>query len=91
MICALEPNTFRVFSYPTASLRVEARRESLKHKSLGRPRDDMQRCGLTISCYTKPMPGRENIFDQASREVCRDAVRPLLSQVPEEEIPAILR
>ena len=33
----------------------------------------------------------EKLFGIASREVCRDAVRPLLSQVPEEEVPAILR
>ncbi len=31
----------------------------------------------------------EELFGPASREVCRDAVRPLLSQVPDEEIPAI--
>ncbi len=33
----------------------------------------------------------EKLFGQASREVCRDAVRPLLSQVPDEEVPAILK
>ncbi len=33
----------------------------------------------------------ERLFGLASREVCRDAIRPLLSQVPEEEIPAVLR
>jgi hypothetical protein len=33
----------------------------------------------------------EKLFGQASREVCRDAVRPLLSQVSEEEIPAVLK
>lgn len=33
----------------------------------------------------------ERLFGQASREVCRDAVRPLLSQVPENEIPAVLK
>lgn len=33
----------------------------------------------------------EHLFGRASREVCRDAVRPLLSQVSENEIPAILR
>lgn len=31
------------------------------------------------------------LFGPASREVCRDAVRPLLSQIPAEEIPAILK
>src|SRR3989344_2234076 len=30
-------------------------------------------------------------FWAASREVCRDAVRPLLSQVPQDEIPAVLK
>lgn len=33
----------------------------------------------------------EHLFGPASREVCRDAVRSLLSQVPPEEIPAILK
>ena len=33
----------------------------------------------------------ERLFGQASREVCRDAVRNLLSQVPQDEIPAVLR
>lgn len=33
----------------------------------------------------------EKLFGLASREVCRDAVRPLLSQVPQEEIPAVLK
>lgn len=33
----------------------------------------------------------ERLFGLASREVCRDAVRPLLSQVPQEEIPAVLK
>ncbi len=33
----------------------------------------------------------EKMFGLASREVCRDAVRPLLSQVPQEEIPAVLK
>ncbi|MDA1169370.1 MAG: hypothetical protein O3A36_03460 [bacterium] len=33
----------------------------------------------------------EKLFGKASREVCRDAVRPLLSQVPEGEIPAVLK
>ncbi len=33
----------------------------------------------------------EKLFGVASREVCRDAVRPLLSQVPQDEIPAVLR
>lgn len=33
----------------------------------------------------------EKLFGIASREVCRDAVRPLLSQVPADEIPAVLK
>lgn len=33
----------------------------------------------------------EQLFGPASREVCRDAVRPLLSQIPDEEIPAVLK
>jgi hypothetical protein len=33
----------------------------------------------------------EKLFGKASREVCRDAVRPLLSQVSENDIPAVLR
>lgn len=33
----------------------------------------------------------ERLFGKASREVCRDAVRPFLSQVPQEEIPAVLK
>ncbi len=33
----------------------------------------------------------EVLFGPASREVCRDAVRPLLGQVPPDEVPAILK
>lgn len=33
----------------------------------------------------------ERLFGPASREVCRNAVRPLLSQVPREEIPMVLQ
>lgn len=33
----------------------------------------------------------ERLFGSASREVCRDAVRPLLSQISQEEIPDILK
>lgn len=33
----------------------------------------------------------EKLFGKASREVCREAVRPLLSQVPQEDIPAVLK
>ncbi|MEO6077675.1 MAG: hypothetical protein ABIP54_02720 [Candidatus Andersenbacteria bacterium] len=33
----------------------------------------------------------EKLFGKASREVCRDAVRPLLSQFTQDDIPAVLR
>ncbi|MEX1112023.1 MAG: hypothetical protein WEC84_01045 [Candidatus Andersenbacteria bacterium] len=33
----------------------------------------------------------EKLFGRASREVCRDAVRPLLSQISPEEIPTVLK
>lgn len=33
----------------------------------------------------------EQLFGVASREVCRNAVRSILSQVPEEKIPAVLK
>lgn len=33
----------------------------------------------------------ESLFGRASREVCREAARPMLAQVPEEEIPAVLK
>lgn len=33
----------------------------------------------------------EILFGPASREVCRDAVRPLLAQVPPDEVPAVLQ
>lgn len=33
----------------------------------------------------------ERLFGPASREVCRDAVKPLLAQVPPDEVPAVLR
>ncbi|OGY36915.1 MAG: hypothetical protein A3E36_02255 [Candidatus Andersenbacteria bacterium RIFCSPHIGHO2_12_FULL_45_11b] len=33
----------------------------------------------------------EKLFGKASREVCRDAVRPLLSQVPESDVPSVLK
>lgn len=33
----------------------------------------------------------ERLFGRASREVCREAVRPLIAQVSQDEIPAILR
>ncbi len=33
----------------------------------------------------------ERLFGRASREVCRDAVRSLIAQVPQEDVPAVLR
>lgn len=33
----------------------------------------------------------EQLFGLASREVCRDAVRPLLSQISQDDIPAVLK
>lgn len=33
----------------------------------------------------------EKLFGKASREVCRDAVRPFLAQVPEADVPAVLK
>lgn len=33
----------------------------------------------------------EQLFGLASREVCRDAVRPLLSQIPADQIPTVLK
>jgi len=33
----------------------------------------------------------EVLFGPASREVCRDAARPLIAQVPQEGIPAVLK
>ncbi|MEO6077703.1 MAG: hypothetical protein ABIP54_02865 [Candidatus Andersenbacteria bacterium] len=33
----------------------------------------------------------EKLFGLASREVCRDAVRSLLTQMPQDEVPAVLR
>lgn len=32
----------------------------------------------------------ERLFGQASREVCRDAVRPYLAQIPSDQLPAVL-
>lgn len=33
----------------------------------------------------------ERLFGPASREVCRDAVRPLLPRVPTDDVPDVLR
>lgn len=33
----------------------------------------------------------ERLFGPASREVCREAVRPLVAQIPADQIPAVLR
>lgn len=47
--------------------------------------------GDTKEVLEKLVAQYEKLFGIASREVCRDAVRPLLSQVPQEEIPAVLK
>ena len=47
--------------------------------------------GNTKDVLEKLVAQYEKLFGQASREVCRDAVRPFLSQVPAEEIPAVLK
>ena len=47
--------------------------------------------GNTKEVLAKLVAQYEKLFGIASREVCRDAVRPLLSQVPENEIPAVLK
>jgi hypothetical protein len=33
----------------------------------------------------------EQLFGPASREVCRDAIRPFLSQISQDEIPTVLK
>lgn len=47
--------------------------------------------GNAIEVLEKLVAQYVQLFGPASREVCRDAVRPLLSQIPAEEIPAILK
>lgn len=47
--------------------------------------------GNTKEVLEKLVAQYEKLFGAASREVCRDAVRPLLSQVSEEDIPAVLK
>lgn len=47
--------------------------------------------GDTKDVLTRLVAQYEKLFGAASREVCRDAVRPLLSQMPQDEIPAVLR
>lgn len=47
--------------------------------------------GDTKEVLTRLVAQYEKLFGVASREVCRDAVRPLLSQVPENEIPSVLK
>lgn len=47
--------------------------------------------GNTKEVLEKLVAQYEKLFGAASREVCRDAVRPLLSQVPQDEIPAVLK
>lgn len=33
----------------------------------------------------------ERLFGPASREVCREAIQPLRSQIPDDQIPAVLK
>jgi len=47
--------------------------------------------GDTKEVLAKLVAQYEKLFGIASREVCRDAARPLLSQVPEDEIPTVLK
>ena len=47
--------------------------------------------GNTKEVLEKLVAQYEKLFGQASREVCREAVKPLLSQVPQDEIPSILQ
>lgn len=52
---------------------------------------EVQVTGNSREVLEKLVAQYERLFGQASREVCRDAVRPLLSQVPPDEIPAVLK
>ncbi len=47
--------------------------------------------GNTKEVLEKLVAQYEHLFGPASREVCRDAVRPFLAQVSLEEIPAVLK
>lgn len=47
--------------------------------------------GNTREVLEKLVAQYERLFGPASREVCRDAVRPFLSQVPPDQIPAVLK
>ncbi len=47
--------------------------------------------GNTKEVLEKLVAQYERLFGQASREVCRDAVRPFLSQATPEEIPTVLK
>ena len=47
--------------------------------------------GDTKEVLEKLVAQYEKLFGVASREVCRDAVKSLLAQVPEDEIPAVLK
>lgn len=47
--------------------------------------------GDTKEVLEKLVAQYEKLFGRASREVCRDAVRPLLSQIPQEVIPTVLQ
>lgn len=59
-------------------------------------RVDLQNHTVSVAGNSKEVLGKlvaqyEWLFGRASREVCKDAVRPLLSQVSTEEVPAVLR
>lgn len=62
-----------------SGLRVDAKAHQVNIE--GNPREVLKKL---VAQY-------ERLFGRASREVCRDAVRPLLAQVADNEIPAILR
>jgi hypothetical protein len=47
--------------------------------------------GNGLEVLEKLVAQYEQLFGPASREVCRDAVRPLLAQVPPDQIPAVLK
>ncbi len=64
--------------------KVSGLRINIKSHEVDIEGDAKEVLGLLVAQY-------EKLFGVASREVCRDAVRPLLSQVPQDEIPAVLR
>ncbi len=54
-------------------------------------RREVQLDGDAKAALEKLVAQYERLFGIASREVCRDAVRPFLSQISQDEIPAILK